>query len=109
LGRARKPGGARQPARQIERVLATRNAAMRLPAGLDVQILDPGAIDGMLPPGAVHQGLAVRANPIETDAAGICRNTARWTRSAGARRRHRPAGMSALCSAQPPRSARERW
>ncbi len=57
------------PARQIERVVATRNAAMRLaqslPGGVDVQILDPDAIDGMLPPGAVHQGLAVRASPVE--------------------------------------------
>lgn len=53
------------PARRIERVVATRNAAMRLPTGVDVQILDPDAIDGMLPPGAVHQGLAVRASPLE--------------------------------------------
>lgn len=53
------------PARQIERVVATRNAAARLPEGIDVQILDPDAIDGMLPPGAVHQGLAVRASPLE--------------------------------------------
>lgn len=53
------------PARQIERVVATRNSAARLPDGLDVQILEPDAIDGMLPPGAVHQGLAVRASPLE--------------------------------------------
>ncbi len=53
------------PARRIERVVATRNAAARLPAGVDVQILDPAAIDGMLPPGAVHQGLAVRASALE--------------------------------------------
>ena len=53
------------PARQIERVVATRNAAARLPAGIDPHILDPEAIDGMLPPGAVHQGLAVRASPLE--------------------------------------------
>ncbi|MBS0386639.1 MAG: 23S rRNA (guanosine(2251)-2'-O)-methyltransferase RlmB, partial [Proteobacteria bacterium] len=54
------------PARRIERVVATRNAAARLPAGIEAQILDPDAIDGMLPPGAVHQGLAVRANPLES-------------------------------------------
>ena len=30
-----------------------------------MQILDPDAIDGMLPPGAVHQGVAVRAFPLE--------------------------------------------
>jgi 23S rRNA (guanosine2251-2'-O)-methyltransferase len=53
------------PARRIERVVATRNAALRLPAGVEVQILDPDAIDGMLPPGAVHQGIAVRAFPLE--------------------------------------------
>lgn len=53
------------PARRIERVVATRNAAQRLPDGVDVHILDPDAIDGMLPPGAVHQGLAVRAFPLE--------------------------------------------
>jgi 23S rRNA (guanosine2251-2'-O)-methyltransferase len=53
------------PARRIERVVATRNAATRLPAGAEPQILDPDAIDGMLPPGAVHQGLAVRAFPLE--------------------------------------------
>lgn len=53
------------PARRIERVVATRNAASRLPEGADPQILEPDAIDGMLPPGAVHQGLAVRAFPLE--------------------------------------------
>lgn len=53
------------PARRIERVVATRNAAQRLPDGVEPQILDPDAIDGMLPPGAVHQGLAVRAFPLE--------------------------------------------
>ena len=53
------------PRRRIERVIATRNAAQRLPAGVEPHILDPDAIDGMLPPGAVHQGLAVRAFPIE--------------------------------------------
>jgi 23S rRNA (guanosine2251-2'-O)-methyltransferase len=53
------------PARRIERVVATRNAAQRLPAGVEPQILEPDAIDGMLPPGAVHQGLAVRAFPLE--------------------------------------------
>ena len=53
------------PARRIERVVATRNAASRLPDGAEPQILDPDAIDGMLPPGAVHQGLALRAFPLE--------------------------------------------
>jgi 23S rRNA (guanosine2251-2'-O)-methyltransferase len=53
------------PARRIERVVATRNAAQRLPDGAEPQVLEPDAIDGMLPPGAVHQGLAVRAFPLE--------------------------------------------
>jgi 23S rRNA (guanosine2251-2'-O)-methyltransferase len=53
------------PARRVERVVATRNAAQRLPEGVEPQILEPDAIDGMLPPGAVHQGLAVRAFPLE--------------------------------------------
>lgn len=53
------------PARRIERVVATRNAAARLPEAVVPQILEPDAIDGMLPPGAVHQGLAVRAFPLE--------------------------------------------
>lgn len=58
------------PARRIERVVATRNAAARLPEGVEAQRLDPDAIDGMLPPGAVHQGLAVRAFPLEPRALG---------------------------------------
>ena len=53
------------PARRVERVVATRNAASRLPPKISPHILDPDAIDGMLPPGAVHQGLAVRAFPLE--------------------------------------------
>ncbi len=46
-------------------MVASRNAALRLPENAAAQILDPAAIDGMLPPGAVHQGLAVRAFPLE--------------------------------------------
>lgn len=53
------------PARKIERIVATRNAALKLPADVDAHVLGPDAIDGMLPPGAVHQGLAVRASPLE--------------------------------------------
>ncbi|MGE0743125.1 MAG: TrmH family RNA methyltransferase [Hyphomonadaceae bacterium] len=45
--------------------MATRNAASRLPQAVQPHILEPDAIDGMLPPGAVHQGLAVRAFPLE--------------------------------------------
>ncbi|WP_081871492.1 TrmH family RNA methyltransferase [Parvularcula oceani] len=54
----------RNPARRCRRLLATRNAA----AWLDEQGWDgkapedakPDAIDGLLPPGAVHQGLAAQ-------------------------------------------------
>ncbi len=53
------------PLRRVERVVATRNAASRLPEGAEPHILEPDAIDGMLPPGAVHQGIAVRAFPLE--------------------------------------------
>jgi 23S rRNA (guanosine2251-2'-O)-methyltransferase len=53
------------PARRIERIVATRNAASKLPGGVETHVLDPDAIDGMLPPGAVHQGVAVRAYPLE--------------------------------------------
>lgn len=53
------------PARRIERIVATRNAAQRLPEGIEPHVLEPDAIDGMLPPGAVHQGLAVRVFPLE--------------------------------------------
>jgi 23S rRNA (guanosine2251-2'-O)-methyltransferase len=61
------------PARRIERVVATRNAASRLPEGVEPHILEPDAIDGMLPPGAVHQGIAVRAHPLEpSDLEAVC-------------------------------------
>lgn len=53
------------PARKIERLVASRNAADRLPPGNRAEVLDPEAIDKLLPPGAVHQGLAVRAAPLE--------------------------------------------
>ena len=54
------------PRRKIERVLATRNAAQRLPdGGWKLELLEPDAIDSMLPAGAVHQGLAIRAAALE--------------------------------------------
>jgi 23S rRNA (guanosine2251-2'-O)-methyltransferase len=52
------------PRRTVERVSATRNAAARLPAGLLHEVMEPDAIDAMLPAGAVHQGLAVRVLPL---------------------------------------------
>jgi 23S rRNA (guanosine2251-2'-O)-methyltransferase len=60
------------PARKIERVIASRNAQGHLQAlvakGLKIEVLEPDAIDRMMPPGAVHQGMAVRAQPLEVQA-----------------------------------------
>ena len=53
------------PARRIERVVASRNGALRLPATISPDLLEPAAIDALLPPGAVHQGVALRADPLE--------------------------------------------
>ena len=36
-----------------------------LPEGTPSQVLDPHAIDNDLPPGAVHQGFAARAEPLD--------------------------------------------
>lgn len=48
------------PKRVIKRVVGTRNALDRLvKAPAKAELLDPGAIDALLPRGAVHQGLAV--------------------------------------------------
>lgn len=58
------------PDRQIAKVLATRNAANR--AGMNpealppnVSLVEPGELDERLPPGAVHQGIAVLAEQLE--------------------------------------------
>ncbi len=58
------------PMRKISTAFMTRNAAER--AGLDVNalprfahIMEPSEIDLKLPPGAVHQGLAVRCRPFD--------------------------------------------
>ncbi|HWA22510.1 MAG TPA: 23S rRNA (guanosine(2251)-2'-O)-methyltransferase RlmB [Caulobacterales bacterium] len=58
------------PERDIERIVATRSGAERLPQGLKVKVdlIEPDALDRLLPPGAVHQGLAVRASPLEAAA-----------------------------------------
>lgn len=50
--------------RVIQRCVATENAARR--TGFDhFEIMDPKALDKLLPPGAVHQGLAIKTMPLE--------------------------------------------
>jgi 23S rRNA (guanosine2251-2'-O)-methyltransferase len=53
------------PRRTIHRVLVTRNAAPRLPERIKAETVGPDEIDALLPEGAVHQGLAVQAAPLE--------------------------------------------
>ena len=51
------------PHRTVFEVLATRNAARDLPpSSVEVSIVEPKAIDAVLPSGASHQGLAVRCS-----------------------------------------------
>lgn len=52
--------------RQFLQFIATENAAERLPrTGLKPQIVTGKEMDQRLPPGAVHQGIAVKAEPLE--------------------------------------------
>lgn len=54
------------PARHFHTLLATENAAQKLPVGqISPQIVTAKEIDQRLPPGAVHQGIALRADPLE--------------------------------------------
>ncbi|MBD3771139.1 MAG: RNA methyltransferase [Rhodobacterales bacterium] len=54
------------PERKLIELLATENAASRLPAGAPrPHIVSPKEIDTRLPPGSVHQGLALRAEPLD--------------------------------------------
>jgi 23S rRNA (guanosine2251-2'-O)-methyltransferase len=54
------------PARTCHELLATENAAQRLPAGaLQPVIVSAKDIDSRLPEGAVHQGVAVKVDPLE--------------------------------------------
>ena len=54
------------PERQAIELLATENAASRLPPGhMKARIVTAKEIDDRLPPGSVHQGLALRAEPLE--------------------------------------------
>jgi 23S rRNA (guanosine2251-2'-O)-methyltransferase len=53
--------------RKIHRLLATKNAAQNLKIApeIEIEISDPSQIDSLLPSGAVHQGLALKADPLE--------------------------------------------
>ncbi len=57
------------PARKVLRLCATRNGAERLPqtlpAGIEPELIEPDSLAGQLPAGAVHQGLAVRVEPLK--------------------------------------------
>lgn len=53
------------PARPCLRMVASRNAARGLPEGVpEPEILDPDRIARLLPPGAVHQGIALLTEPL---------------------------------------------
>ncbi|AWB20307.1 23S rRNA (guanosine(2251)-2'-O)-methyltransferase RlmB [Methylobacterium currus] len=59
----------RNPKRDIRRLLATENAALRLAEEvgelrITPEIVKPGAITGLLGPDAVHQGLYLEAEPL---------------------------------------------
>lgn len=57
------------PRRRVLRVFASRNVSLDLDpavrARADYEMLDPDAISGQLPHGAVHQGLAVFVEPLQ--------------------------------------------
>jgi len=52
------------PLRRVEQLLVTRNAAARLPPDLAHELVEPMEIERRLPPGAVHQGFALKAAPL---------------------------------------------
>ena len=52
------------PARNIARLVATQNAARQIDPVHDPEILDAKAIDKLLPADAVHQGVALLAEPL---------------------------------------------
>ena len=59
------------PRRKLGRAMLTPRAAEilgeKLLKRVQVEIMEPGAIDRLLPPGAVHQGAALEAWPLKTD------------------------------------------
>lgn len=52
------------PARTVRRLVAAREAEALLPAGTEVERAEAAAIAALLPPGAVHQGLAALVDPL---------------------------------------------
>jgi len=64
------------PKRRIHRVVATKEAAEGLPPdpGRKPQIMEPGQIGALLPRDAVHQGVAVLAEPLRSVALGDLEN-----------------------------------
>ena len=52
-------------ARTIQRLVVTRNGAEHVPKGFAFDLLEPADLDRLLPPSAVHQGLALKAAPLE--------------------------------------------
>lgn len=58
------------PERRLVRLVATRNAKQKIPEGLIAQLkvdeAQPSDLDGLLPLGAVHQGLALQTEPLTT-------------------------------------------
>lgn len=67
----------KNPDRVANRLIATRNSARELPDNLPLEpeILDPKEISGILPQGAVHQGLGLKVEPLaEPDLEDVCAN-----------------------------------
>lgn len=64
------------PQRRVLRIYASRNVCATLDPGLraraDLEVLDPDAISGQLPHGAVHQGLAVFVEPLQAGDLSQC-------------------------------------
>lgn len=54
------------PRRTVRRSLATQNAARQHP-DIPWEVVAPAVLDSDLPPGAVHQGMAVRVDALEPD------------------------------------------